>query len=700
MALALALASHGPGQSPLRGLVLDEHGAPIAGATATFLTDHDRFVTAELVAAPDARTDAAGRFTLPRPNSADWPVGISCSAPGRGTVVVTPGYLDLSPIVLPSARRLGGRVRDEDGRPVAGARILVRDWLSYCSFLSGSGQQRRFTMPEPCAAVLSDADGRFTVDSAADTALYVEVSKAGHLTQERGPFDSGQPLDFVLRPPTTVAFEVVDREGHGVAGASVELERTGPSFPSSSVRGTTDASGICRLPRLPGAFFVSVRDERRNIQADRQLEVLGELETLTLDAPQPTAAAAAPAPTDSEWITVHGQFLDPSRQRPIAGGTIWLAPGNEENQLQGLRWLDSIPGVSRIRVTTAADGSFTLTVPAGSYWLGACENATGERWHWIGTARNPDPRRFEVTAGKPPSKLVLELQPVVDRNGRVDCTGMPPMTQLRFVPDTLWAYASGDHLAFWPRTPIAADGTFTANELQLTRHLAQVILPRLPRQGLPDKVLVDRPEITAAIELALDLAAARPALVRGRVIGDLPLPRLAVVSMAVTEETKAVYGMVFYQGPIAPLQRDGRFVLREPPGRRRLFVVDLRTGVTLHRDELREVAPGSEYSCELEPLVHSCELRFASDEPLETMQLAIHVDAKQGPGGFGQMHDDCGPYRTHIAPDHEGFVLLLPPGPARLEIVQHPNNMRERSLTSTEVDATAGSSNRVTLRDR
>lgn len=675
---------------PLRGQVVDEAGKPIAGASIGCIFDYERFVTSDLVAAPAARTDEAGVFTLPRPAAYEWPVGLSISAPGRGTMVTSAAYLELGPIVLPRMRRLAGRVRDTEGRPIVGARVLVRDWLTHCPFVRGTGMERSFSLPEGCATVLSGADGRFVVDAAHETSLYAEVAAAGYLTQQHGPLDSSQPFDFELRVPTTITFEVKDAEGRPVPAAEVEVHRTGPDYPRSAVGGITGADGTCKLPRLPGAFWVQASAPHGGGSMSRHVDRLGDREVLVLDAAPGKAPAAKPEAAPAGAVTLRGRFVDPTRKTPVVGGRVWLAPDAKQPPFHDMRWHDSLPGAASVLVATDDEGRFTLAVAPGRYWFGGTENARGEQFHWIGTARNPEPRRLEVVAGEEPKELVVELQPRFELTGRVDVTGLPEPSFLRFVPDNGWIESQWSDIAVRPRTPIGDDGRFTAVELQQAKYVVQLLLPRLPRQGWPDKVEVARLDLAPDSELKLDLAAARPAMVRGRVVGDLPLPRLAVVSLAANDERRGLRGSPWYQGPIAPLERDGSFVLREPPGRRCLMVVDLRTGVMLHREAMRDVAPGSSQEFELKPEVHRCELRFESEEPLETMELTIRVDAKHSPAGYGLMDGDLTPYVTHVAPDHDGLLLLLPPGRALLELVQHPRYKTEHVAARIEVEGTAG----------
>lgn len=688
-----------PAEPPLRGQVVDEAGAPIAGATVGAIHDHGRFVTADLVAAPVARTADDGWFTLPRPPDSNWPIGLSCSARGRGTVVVGPAYLDLGPIVLPPVRRLAGRVRDAESRAVSGARILVRDWISRCEFFVGRSVEERFESPEPCSAVSSGPDGRFVVESAVDTALYFEVHAKGFESQVLGPWDSSQPLDFVLRPAVTVAFEVRDADGRPVQGAKVEVGRTGPEYPWSKVVGITGADAMCHLPRLPGALFVSARHEPTSAAMHRVVDALGDREVLVLAAPPSPVEASTPSPA-AGGVLVRTRFRDPTRDEPVVGGTVWFADGRTDDpSTMGMRWSDSRPP-SIAFASTDADGDCTVTLPPGTYWIGGAENASGSRYRGTGHARNPEPRRIEIGAGGVPAELLLELQPVFDLAGRVDGAGLPPGSCLRFEPVNGWTDGSvgGD---LWPRIALDGSGGFLATELQQAEYRVQVLLPRLLRQGRADVVELERLTLTADTKLQVDAAKARPATVRGRVVGDLPLPRLAVVSLAVNDESRQTIGYVFYSGPVAPLERDGSFVLREPPGRRTLIVVDLRTGVLLHRSAARDVKPGSASECELRPEVHRCALRCEAEAPLETMALQIEVEAAQGPGGIGQMNQRMVfRYSTHLAPEHGGFELLLPTGRSKLLVVQHPRNGRERVVHADEVQGAPGQRSERILRVR
>ncbi|MCI0341499.1 MAG: carboxypeptidase-like regulatory domain-containing protein [Planctomycetales bacterium] len=103
------------------------------------------------------------------------------------------------------------RVVDEDGRPVAGARVLVYPDLTF----DGA----------PRAEVVTDRDGRFTAAIREEDALLVRAT--GFATE---PVEEPRPLPawIVLREGFRVAGVVVDGSGAPIAGARILPEVPGP----------------------------------------------------------------------------------------------------------------------------------------------------------------------------------------------------------------------------------------------------------------------------------------------------------------------------------------------------------------------------------------------------------------------------------------------------------------------------------------
>jgi hypothetical protein len=119
----------------------------------------------------------------------------------RGAEVAASGVLDLGTIVLDRGRTLTGRVRSEDGTPVAGALVRV----------GRSG-------PAPWQEARSDVDGRFVVEGLAadrEEPATVRVESIGHVRQELAcPVREDLPeLDIVLARAIRLRAVVLDAEG-------------------------------------------------------------------------------------------------------------------------------------------------------------------------------------------------------------------------------------------------------------------------------------------------------------------------------------------------------------------------------------------------------------------------------------------------------------------------------------------------------
>lgn len=695
---ALAVLAVLPAQEAMRvsGLVVDENGAPIAGAAIRVIHDADSYLTAELAARSGIASDAAGRFAFPW-DAGQYPDALSCTAPGRGAVVVGSAYAALTPIVLPKARRLAGRLRDVDGRPLADVRVELRDWLAQAPFLAGRGAGS-FMAPEPSAAVRSDAHGLFVIDSAADTALWLRIGGGGFLRRDHGPLAIGDPMDFVVERTPLVTVVVQNPDGTPVPDILVHTDAEHSVPARGRLAGQTDRNGTFRFgwPARPTSIHVANAAYDRTCHA----ELRTFQERLVLTLPLPPADAPAPARPDGA-VAIRGRVLDPVDARPVAGASVWLCPPGDDREAQFRRWFDWVPADPAVSARTAVDGSFTLYAAPGTHWLGAAERATGTRWHWPGCCRNPLPRPIAVAAGKDLDGIELALQPVVAVPGKVLAEGLPVGCHVRFVPDHERSRSSGEHLAYQGARAIAGDGTFVAADLQLVPHRVQLLVPRLFRQGLPDKVELPVQPVVAGTTLRLDAGACRPATVRGRVHGTAPVARLAVVSLAANDPRETLFGMAFYAGPVAALAHDGAFMLREPAGRRALVVVDLLTGLLLARQPLADVAAGSAREQDLSVGVQRCLVRFADLPPVPTLWLGI--ERKDGwPVGIGQMTagaaGDDGGVGCAVPAGTQEIELWLPAGASRLCLRVDRRRPDAPVLAEQQVVVAGGDATTITLR--
>ncbi len=174
-----------------RGRVVDEAGAPLADVVVCALPDGETFVTQELTKTPVATTDANGAWSGPRPKGPLLFVKKGCAH-----VAVPVSAFDF-PVVLPRGRTLAGRVVDVEGKPVAGVRVGLRDWLRQARYRADAS---KVVWPaHPCTAVRTDAAGRFVLPGAVDAGMQIVVGERSEQSTH-GPVALGDALELVHVP--------------------------------------------------------------------------------------------------------------------------------------------------------------------------------------------------------------------------------------------------------------------------------------------------------------------------------------------------------------------------------------------------------------------------------------------------------------------------------------------------------------------
>ena len=210
--------------SPLRFVVRDEAGKPVANATITSKSpgswlDHSADERGEIEVtglAPGAEVTVTGRHHERR---TERPVKTFAGETSPISLAIVPG--------LTSA--LTGRVLGAGGTPIAGASLKVQFRNEKLTDTFGLPQTFQF---DDGIEILTGPDGTYRtpkeLDKKADD-FRVEVTADGFLSNQSGWIPSiGSDLiaipDITLRRAKTlrdIAGKVIDREGRGVAGASV-----------------------------------------------------------------------------------------------------------------------------------------------------------------------------------------------------------------------------------------------------------------------------------------------------------------------------------------------------------------------------------------------------------------------------------------------------------------------------------------------
>jgi protocatechuate 3,4-dioxygenase beta subunit len=382
-----------PGTIPVEvsGRARDEDGQPVRGARVFLLsagigerrlvgqatTDADgryRFTGARM---PVVR-ESPGRFALP-PGVTPYADFVVCgTAPGLGLAwsrprsmyaLATPdpddiqGRLPLGPPVFvhldfARAASLKGRVVDDDGQPVAGARVQVLG----ASLLDETGQETNDAMndvwealPDSIGAALTDQAGRFAMDRLPDRAclrlavIHPEIASTRRMTHaatieapdtvhDRSPpgsFHAWRPHpalagDIVITFPRLrrVVVSVVGDDTHRpVAGARVVTIDDDPQAGlTSSAETGHDGNAVLGLP--PGrhaGVYVEPPIATHYLRAELRPLVVGRGD----DRP---CTLALPAGCDLRF-----RVTEAGTNRPRAGVYFWKFPADHPDQIEIIR---------------------------------------------------------------------------------------------------------------------------------------------------------------------------------------------------------------------------------------------------------------------------------------------------------------------------------------------------------------------------
>ena len=266
----------------VRLAVTDEDGRPVPKVVVESLVE----------ASNDFRTgatDKAGKLTL-RGLSIDaakialrltHPAYVSSTSFDRTIDLPAERTESMHTLTLAAAATITGKVTDDDGHPLGGARLTVGGAIH-----------------EIVARVWSDFDGTFTLSGvpAGEAVVTVHLAEyAPHLLVVDADPKIPAALDIVLSPAVQVAGRVVDPDGKPVLGAHVMAERW-KGHATLALQAMTDENGRFTILDAPTGEF-TVRVSARGFKPLEGQRAWGGKTDLLVQFAEVQERAGSPGPT-------------------------------------------------------------------------------------------------------------------------------------------------------------------------------------------------------------------------------------------------------------------------------------------------------------------------------------------------------------------------------------------------------------------
>jgi protocatechuate 3,4-dioxygenase beta subunit len=251
------------------GVVRDDRGKPIPGAEITIWNiigngpaEYDDIELHQTTPGSSAKSDSRGRFTLSgMPDSSR--ITIYVSAPGRSTLCVRdiPSGMNTLDLRLEPESRITGRVTFENGKPVKGIGIGLREKLFN---LWNSGDNFCVTDSAGCYTLGHLPSGMYMVTAYPDSTLRDWVAPPQkNIGVGRGKTAENINIRLVKGVPLT-GMVVEENTGEPVPGVRVSAVLLVPNpsdqdngvLYSSLSSGLSDEKGMYRLPAIPGDIEV------------------------------------------------------------------------------------------------------------------------------------------------------------------------------------------------------------------------------------------------------------------------------------------------------------------------------------------------------------------------------------------------------------------------------------------------------------
>lgn len=330
-------------------------GAPIAGAE----------IELRSTLTWSAKTGADGVATLRGVGPVWAPLVARASGFAPHAMLVStrgdPAHPERVAITLGRGAAIAGRVIDEAGQPVAGARVVA------------ASASEPFPVTDPRRdGVVSGADGAFTIRAVAAGTYRIAATHAAHAPATSQPFlvDGVHPregVELVMSDGAVVRGVVRDAGGAPVAAADVRVMVAGNVEWRAARNAFTGDDGRFTIAGLPRRAADAVAWHPKGASAITRLDLLATREhevTLTLDV---TGA-------------IDGVVVD-SAGEPIGDAQVVAIPEWSGGTADRAAWL--VRGIQE--TVTDQGGAFHFSgVPDGAYRVRAARLATSEAALWLG----------------------------------------------------------------------------------------------------------------------------------------------------------------------------------------------------------------------------------------------------------------------------------------------------------------------------
>jgi len=305
---------------------------------------------------------------------------IVASAPGfaPGSAFATAGAAGTTALVTVRLRRgypVSGRVRDEAGKPIGGARITIDDGPWGGQIDTGSAT--------------SDAQGGFTIAALAAGA-HALVAVDGEHAPARSPqiAVSDRPVgnvEIVMKAGGVVAGKVFNPSHQPVPFAAVRVAATGPRIQAAARQTTTDQNGGFEVRGLPRVKLQARAESDAAASAIADADLSDRSERRDLELVLDVAGTIAGTVVDDKGAPVPEVAVNAFPDILRGASTEGLA----------------VAGLSS--TVTGGDGGFTIHgLPDGSYRLWAARGASGRGvWGQQSTAARTGDQGVRIVLSAP-----------------------------------------------------------------------------------------------------------------------------------------------------------------------------------------------------------------------------------------------------------------------------------------------------------